>query len=95
MKNVITMEARRFPVTVRDTATGKVLHDEITLTKEQLHAAQMVQTSSKELIHRLYDRQGYEVQEIGKAEKRTIEIDVGYMWDMVDFVKELEEGGRR
>lgn len=93
MKNVITIEARRFPVTVQEISTGKVIHDEITLTKEQLHAAQLVQQSSKELIHRLYERQGYKVQEIGKAERRTIEIDVGYMWDMVDFVQELESGG--
>ncbi len=94
MKNVIKMEARRFPVTVREKNTGKEFTDEITLTKQQLQAAQMVGQSSKELIERIYNRQEYEVLSIGKAQKRTLEIDVGYMWDMVDFVRECEGGER-
>lgn len=92
MKNVIKMEVRRFPLLVVKQDNQEPYARHIVLTKEQLHAAQLVGQSSKELICRICKKQGYEVKEIGKAEKRTVEIDVGYMWDMVDFVQELESG---
>ena len=92
MSNVIKIEARRFPVTIKELATGIVGMDEITLTKEQLQAAQITLQSSKELITRMYERDGFEVLEIGKPERRTLEIDVGFLWDTLDFVRECEGG---
>lgn len=92
MTNVIKIEARRFPVTVKELATGMIGLDEITLTKEQLQAAQLTLQSSKELITRMYERDGFEVLEIGKPERRTLEIDVGFIWDTLDFVRECEGG---
>lgn len=83
MKNVITVEARRFPVLAvkKDNQEPYSIH--IVLTKQQLQAAQMVGQSSKELIHRICDRQGYKVLEIYKAEKKTIPVDLDRLWDGV------------
>ena len=36
--------------------------------------------SSKELIRRICDRMGYKVLDIGKAERKTFEIDLAEMW---------------
>ncbi|MBD5130473.1 MAG: hypothetical protein HDT43_11240 [Ruminococcaceae bacterium] len=67
---------RRFTVQIRDERTGEVRQDAIVLSKEQLQAAQLCGQSSKELICRLYNREGYFVLDIGKAEKRTIPLDL-------------------
>lgn len=83
MKNTITVEARRFPVLAvkKDNQEPYSIH--IVLTKEQLRAAQIVGQSSKELIHRICERQGYKVLEIYKAEKKTIPVDLDRLWDGV------------
>ena len=49
---------------------------------EQLHAAQLVGQSSKELIMRAFGRQGYKVLDIGRAERReaTLRLD-GLFWE--------------
>ena len=80
LKNVITVEVRRFPLMVIKQSNQEPYHKHITITKEQLRAAQVVGQSSKELINRLCERQGYKVIEIGKAEKKTISIDLDALW---------------
>lgn len=76
MKNEITIQARTFPVTVRDQRTGEQREDILSLDKRQLQAAQLVGQSSKELIHRIYNRQGFYVLNIGKPIKREIRVDL-------------------
>lgn len=76
MTNTINIQVRAFPVTVADERTGKESADAIVLTKQQLQAAQLVGESGKELIYRIYNRQGYRVTDIGKPVKRTIELDL-------------------
>lgn len=80
MKDKITIEARRFPVVIKNNASGEVTNDNITLSKQQLQAAQLVGQSSKELIYRLYQRQGSKVLDIGKAEKKTLTVDLNVLW---------------
>lgn len=80
MKNTITVEVRRFPLLVIKRGNLEPYCKHITITKEQLRAAQIVGQSSKELINRLCERQGYKVVEIGKAEKKTISIDLDALW---------------
>ena len=67
MKTTITIEVRRFPVTIRDERTDEVSQDYIILDKQRLQSAQLVGQSSKELIQRIYNRQGFRVLEIDKA----------------------------
>lgn len=76
MKNEITVAVRTFPLTLRDERTGEEQATTFTLSKTQLQAAQIVGESSKELIWRLCNRQGYRVVEIGKPTKREIKIDL-------------------
>lgn len=76
MKNEITIQARTFPVTVRDQRTGEQREDLLSLDKRQLQAAQLVGQSSTELIHRIYNRQGFYVLNIGKPIKREIRVDL-------------------
>lgn len=67
---------RRFTVQIRDERTGEIRQDAIVLSKQQLQAAQLCGQSSKELIYRYYNQAGYTVLDIGKAEKRTIPLDL-------------------
>ncbi len=82
--NTITMHLRRFHVPVRNQHTGGEETITVTVTKEQLQAAQLVGQSSKELIERLCDRQGYTALEIGKADKLSIPL------DLTELVREYE-----
>jgi len=70
------IQLRRFTVQIKDERAGEVRQDYIVLSKQQLQAAQMVGQSSKELIHRIYNRAGYTVLEIGKAERREIPMNL-------------------
>ena len=76
MKTTMKINVRNFPVTIQDTRTGKVSQDNITLTKQHLQAAQLVGESSKELITRIFNRNGYEVLNIEKPMKEEIEINL-------------------
>lgn len=76
MKTFENICVRIFPVKLLDARSGTELADEIVLTKAMLTAAQLVGQSSKELIHRAYNREGYSVLEIGKARKMTVTVDL-------------------
>lgn len=84
MKTSITIEARSFPVTVKDERTGEVSQDNIILDKQRLQAAQLVAQSSKELICRHYNAQGFRVLDIGKPERRSITVDLRELWRLHD-----------
>lgn len=80
LQNKLTVHALRFPVTIRQGVDGlKVIP--VILTKDQLRAAQTVGQSSKELIRRICERAGFTVLDIGKAERRTLEIDLSTAWE--------------
>lgn len=74
MKTTMTLALRRFPVTIKDERTGEVSKDTVVLDKETLNAAQRTGQSSRELIYRIYNRAGYRVLEIGKAERANVDI---------------------
>ena len=76
MRTTATIYTRRFPVTIRDGRTGAEMQDYITLDKAQIQAAQLVGLSSKELILDHYNRRGFRVLDIGKAEKGRIEVEL-------------------
>lgn len=76
MKTFETIPIRIFPVRIQDKRIGSEIDDEIVLTKATLLAAQLVGESSKELIYRAYNREGYSVLEIGKARKMTVTVDL-------------------
>lgn len=76
MKNEITLHLRQFPVLAHDHRTGREEAITVTVTKDQLRAAQLVGQSSKELIERLCDRQGYSILEIGRPSKIAVTVDL-------------------
>lgn len=78
MKNSITIEAGRFPVVIKNSATGEILHDTIILSKKQLQAAQIV---GRSFIQSLYQRNGFKVLDIGMVEKKTINVDLAALWE--------------
>ena len=84
MKTNITIEARRFPEELMDERTGCASLEFIVLDKRQLQAAQMVGQSSKELIRRIYNRQGFRVLEIGTPERRSIDLNLDELWKQHD-----------
>lgn len=92
MKSVIMMEVRRFPVLVVKQDNQEPYARHIVLTKNQLQAAQVIGQSSNELISRICKKQGYKLLEIGKAEKRSIALDLDFLWDSFDFLHECEKG---
>lgn len=81
MKSEIVLNLRQFPVLVHDHRTSQEEAVTVTITKDQLRAAQIVGQSSKELIERLCDRQGYTVIEIGKPDKLTVTVDLDKLVD--------------
>ncbi len=76
MQSKIALNLRAFPVLAHDHRTGTEEAITVTVTKQQLQAAQIVGQSSKELIERLCDRQGYTVLEIGKPDKLSVSVDL-------------------
>lgn len=82
MENIITIEARCFPVLSKNLHTDQAVADVIVLSKQQLQAAQYVGQSSKELIFRIYRRKGFEVVSIGKPQKKTISVDLLDLWEV-------------
>ena len=76
MKTKITIQVRAFPVKVQDQRTGEESVNTILFTKQQLQAAQIIGQSSKELIYRAYNANGYTVLDVGKADKREIDLDL-------------------
>lgn len=90
MKTNISIEARRFPVTLRDERTGEIIQSSIILDKQRLQAAQLVGQSSKELIHRFYNRQGFRLLEIGTPERRSLNLSLEDLWDLSDSAGRLE-----
>lgn len=85
MKNEIILNLRQFPVLAHDHRDGQEKRIVVTVAKNQLQAAQIVGQSSKELIERLCERQGYTVIEIGKPSK------VACVVDLDKLVEEQEE----
>lgn len=86
MKNEIVLNLRKFPVLAHDHRDGQEKRITVTVAKNQLQAAQIVGQSSKELIERLCERQGYTVFEIGKPFKVSVAVDL-------DKLVEQEEQG--
>lgn len=84
MKTAITLTLRAFPVTIQDTRTGQTAEDRIIFTKEQLRAAALVGQSSKELISRMYNREGYKVLAIGKPAKRDVVFNLPLLCGLAD-----------
>lgn len=76
VKSEITIQLRAFPLLFKDKQTGAKSQDMIVLTKGQLQAAQVCGQSSKELIERLCERQGRQLLEIGKPERRELTLDL-------------------
>ena len=76
MRTYYSIQLRRFDVRIQDNRTGEITEDTIVLTKHQLTAVQVVNQSSRELIHRAYNRAGYTVLDIGKATKCEAQLDL-------------------
>lgn len=93
MKTTFIIQARRFPVRIHDRSTGAERDDSIILTKEHLQAAQLVGQSSKELIHRLYERDGCAVLEIGKPERREISLNLEELYQLHSRAFKIHSGG--
>ena len=76
MNNSINIQVRVFPVIAVDERTGVKSEGNIVLTKPQLQAAALVDMDYKQVIFRIYNRQGYKVAGIGKPAKHTITVDL-------------------
>lgn len=76
MKNEIAFHLRQFPVLAHDHRTGQKEKITVAVAKSQLQAAQIVGQSSKELIERLCEKQGYTVIEIGTPDKLAVTVDL-------------------
>lgn len=76
MSTNYTIDARCFPVQIKDLRTGEERPDMIVLDKQQLKVAETLGLTPDDLIYRRYNEQGYKVLDIGKARKRTITVDL-------------------
>ena len=78
--STIQVPALRFPVTLQPDGCSEKINWHIVLTKDQLNAAQMVGQSSKELIERIFSRNGFTVLNIEKPLRKTLEINLETEW---------------
>lgn len=76
MKTEIKITARAYPVQIRDERTGEKQSDTIVLSKQKIQAAATIGLSDRDLIHRLCNRQGYHVLDVGKPKKKEIIVDL-------------------
>lgn len=76
MKTEIMITVRAYPVQIRDERTGETKGDTIVLSKQKIQAASTIGMSDRDLINRLYNRQGYHVLEVGKPKKKEIIVDL-------------------
>ena len=82
MKTDYTINVRCFPVVIRDERTGETRQDTIILDKQRLQAAQLVGESSKELIHRIYNRAGFQVLDIDTPDRREINLNLDELYKL-------------
>ena len=76
MKTELTIQTRRFPVVIRYERTGEEMEDHIVLELNQIKAADAMGLDIEEAIYRQYNRMGYWVLEIGKAQRHTITLNL-------------------
>ena len=76
MKTEINITVRAYPVELLDERTGKKVPDTIVLDKARLQAGAMVGMDDKDIIYRIYNRQGYKVLSIDKPDKVEITVDL-------------------
>ena len=76
MKTEVMITVRAYPVKIRDERTGEKKGDTIVLTKQKIQAVATIGMSDRDLIHRLYNRQGYHVLDVGKPKKMEIIVDL-------------------
>lgn len=81
MKTTYTLAIRAFPVKIKDERTGEETIDIIVLDKQRLQAAELVDQSSKEIIHRIYHKNGYKVLDIGKPDKMNVQLQLDKICD--------------
>ena len=86
MTTTFGLVLRVFPVKIMDTRTGEESTDTIVLDKTRLQAAQLIGQSSKELIERLYNREGFKVLSIGKPERQTLTLKLNNVLQLVNEV---------
>ncbi len=70
------LHLRVFPVLAHDHRTGSEEALCVPVTKDELRASQVCGQSSKELVTRLVERQGYSVIEIGVPDKQSVKFDL-------------------
>ena len=101
MKSEIVLNLRQFPVLAHDHRTGQEEAITVTVTKDQLRAAQIVGQSSNELVERMLERQGYSVIEIGKPDKLAVTLDLDKLVEQHeeqvkwDFLPGVDRGTER
>lgn len=76
MKTEIKITVRAYPVKIRDERTGEKMDDTIVLTKQKIQAVATIGMSDRDLIFRLYNRQGYHVLDVGRPKKEEIIVDL-------------------
>lgn len=81
MKTEIMITVRAYPVQIRDERTGETKGDTIVLSKQKIQAAATIGLSDRDLIHRLYNRQGYYVLDVGKPKKKEIIVELLQLYE--------------
>ena len=76
MKTEVMITVRAYSVQIRDERTGETKGDTIVLTKQKIQAVATIGMSDRDLINRLYNRQGYHVLDVGKPKKKEIIVDL-------------------
>lgn len=88
MRTEIKIPVRVYQVKIRDERTGEKMNDVIVLTKEQLRAGAMFDLRDDDIIYRTYNRKGFRVLEIDKAERVELTVDLHELYYQTDLIGE-------
>ena len=76
MKTEIKINVRAYGVVIEDNSTGEVSFDTIVLDKQRIQAAQLLGMSDVNIIRHIYNRHGFNVQDIRFYHKTEIPVDL-------------------
>lgn len=81
MKTTLTVSLMPAVVTLRDGRTGQTLTDQVVLDYDTVRRCEGCGLDADAIVYRMYNRQGYQVEEITRARRVSVTVDLGKLYE--------------
>lgn len=81
MKTTLPITLMPAVVTLRDGRTGQTHTDQVVLDYDTVRRCEGCGLDADAIVYRMYNRQGYKVEEITRARRVTVTIDLGKLYE--------------